>query len=192
LKSAEPSKILITTSRNPTQMMRTFCNDLARSIPRSMRINRGKSSLDTLAEKALEHEAEKVIICDRWKGGLGKLHLFELGSSGLVQFYPLMCVRKVKLQKTFGYVRSKAAKSLILQTESGISFEARKLADILSHFFNIPKLTSDETLSPNTQAAMDISLNAARRIQITFLQTPRKIEIGPRITISYLTWRPRK
>lgn len=173
-------------------MMRTFCNDLTCSIPNSVRINRGKSGLDTLAEKALEHEAEKVIICDRWKGGLAKIRLFELGGDGLVLFYPLMCVKKVRLRRTFEHVRSKAVQSLILQTESGISFEARKFADALSHFFNIPKLTSDETLSPNTHTVMNISLNAVRRIQITFIYTPRKIEIGPRITTSHLTWKARK
>lgn len=70
-------------------------------------------------------------------------------------------------------------KKEVLQTTTGLPFEIRKLADVLSHFFNIPKLTSDETLSPNTQAAMHLSLNVARRIQITFSQTPRKIEIDP-------------
>lgn len=192
MKGAEPSKILITTSRNPTQTIRTFCNDLTRSIPNSLRANRGKSSLDNLAEKALEYEAGKVIICDRWKGGLGKIQLFEVGGSGFVQFYPLICVKKVNLRRTFGHVRSKAVKSLILQTEGELSFEAHKLADALSHFFKIPRLTTDKTLSPNAQTIMQISLDAARRIQITFLHTSRKIEIGLRITISHLIWSPRK
>ncbi len=192
MKEAEPSKILITTSRNPTQTIRAFCNDLTRSIPNSLRANRGKSSLDSLAEKALEYEAGKVIICDRWKGGLGRIQLFEVGNSGLVQFYPMICVKKVKLRRTFGHVRSKAVKSLILQTESGISFEAHKLAHALSHFFKILKLTNYETPLPDTQTIMQISLNASRHIQITFLHAPRKIEIGPRIIASYLIWKPWK
>jgi U3 small nucleolar ribonucleoprotein protein IMP4 len=192
LKGAESSKILITTSRNPTQTIRTFCSDLTHSIPNSLRANRGKSSLDSLAEKALEYEAGKVIICDRWKGGLGKIQLFEVGNGGLVHFDPLMYIKKVKLRRTFEHVRRKAFKSLTLLTGSGISFEAHKLADALSRFFNIPKLTADETLSPNTQTAMHISFDAAFSIRITFLQTPRKVEVGPRVTISHLIWRSQK
>lgn len=192
MKNAQSSKILISTSRNPTQTIRTFCNDLTRSIPNSVRINRGKSSLDSLAEKALEHETGKIIISDRWKGGLGKIQLFKVGNTGLIQFYPLIYVKKVKLRRTFGHVRTKAVKSLTLQIETEIPPEAHDLGDALSHFLNIPKLSTDETLSPNTQAVMHISLNAARRIQITFLQTPQKTEIGPRITVSHLIWKPQK
>lgn len=187
-----PSKILITTSRNPAQTIRTFCNDLVHSIPNTLRINRGKSSLDTIAEKALEYEAEKVIICNRWKGGPGKIQLYKMGDAGLVQFYPVIYVKKVEFRKSFERVRSKAVKSLILQTTTKIPFKAHKLADALSHFLNTPKQPADVTLSPNTQTTMQISLNTAHRIQITFLQTPQKIEIGPRITISHLIWKPQK
>jgi U3 small nucleolar ribonucleoprotein protein IMP4 len=192
LTNPTPPKILITTSRNPTQRIRTFCNDLTHTLPNSIRINRGKSSLNTLAEKALEHEAERIIIADRWKGNLGKIQLFTLGDTGLIQFYPIIYVKSVKLRRDFGHTRGKTAKSLILQTTPEIPSEARKLADALTQFLNTPKQPTDNSLPPNTQIIMHISLNPTRRIQITFLQTPEKNEIGPRITISHLIWKPRK
>lgn len=192
MKSSEISKILITTSRNPTQMIRTFCNDLSFTIPNSVKINRGKSSLDSIAEKALECEAEKVIISDRWKGDLGKIQLFEVGNNGLFQFYPLIYVTKVKLRKTFENMQTKPVKSLVLQTTTEIPFEAHKLSDALSRFLKIQKFSTDEAIAPNIQMAMQVSLNAKRCIQITFLHILRKIEIGPRITVSHLIWEPRK
>ncbi len=191
MKKIPSSKILITTSRNPTQTIRTFCNDLACSIPNSLKINRGKSSLDALAEKALEFEAEKIVISDRWKGGLGKIQLFEMVTMGLVQFYPLIYVREAKLRKVFGHIRTET-KSLALQTADGIPFETQKLAEALSHFFNIPKLSSYEALPSDIQGTMYISFNTARRIQVTFLQTPQRIEVGPQITVSHLIWKSKK
>lgn len=192
MTNPKPPKILITTSRNPTQRIRTFCNDLTHTLPNSIRITRGKSSLNTLAEKALEHEAERLIIADRWKGNLGKIQLFTLGDTGLVQFHPTIYVKNVKLRRDFGRTRRKTAKSLILQTTPEIPSEARKLADALAHFFNTPKHSTDDPLPPNTQTIMHILLNSAQRIQITFLQAPEKNEIGPQITVSHLIWKPRK
>lgn len=54
--------ILLTTSRRPTKRIRKFCHDVERSIPDVIRINRGKLNLDGIAEKALELNADRVII----------------------------------------------------------------------------------------------------------------------------------
>ena len=74
--------ILLTTSRRPTGRIRTFCRDLSNSIPDVVRVNRGKMSLDGVAEKAIEVEADHIIVVDRWHGGPGKINLFQL-STGL-------------------------------------------------------------------------------------------------------------
>ena len=74
--------ILLTTSRRPTGRIRTFCRDLANSLPNVVRVNRGKMSLDGLAEKAIELEADKVVVVDRWHGGPGKFNLFYISNLG--------------------------------------------------------------------------------------------------------------
>jgi len=173
--------------------MRTFCNDLAHAIPHTIRINRGKSNLTTLAEKALERGAEKIIIVDRWKGNLGKIQLFEMGDTGMIQYYPLIYMQSVKLRRNFGYKLSKTTKYLTLQTDFEILFEAQKLANALANFFNIRKQSTEESFPSNTHITMQISLKAIHHnVQITFVQTPQKIEIGPRITVSHLIWKPPK
>ena len=194
MKNVQPSRILVATSRNPPQAVRTFCNDLVRSIPNSIKASRGKSSLDNLAEKALEHEAVKIVIVDCWRGNIGKIRLFEVGERGLSQFYPLILVKRVVLRRAFEHVRTKAVKALVLLTATKVPFEADRLAASLSlyNFFKISRLSADEELSTEEQAATHISLDAAHRIQITFLQTLRRVEVGPRITVSHLVQRPRK
>mgnify|MGYP000020469244 CR=1 FL=1 len=54
-------KIIITTSRRPTRRIRSFCSDLERSIPNSIKITRGKLSFENLIEKALKLEADRLI-----------------------------------------------------------------------------------------------------------------------------------
>ena len=192
LKNVQSSRILVTTSRNPPQAVSAFCNDLVRSIPNSIKASRSKSSLDNLAEKALEHEAVKIVIVDCWRGNIGKIRLFEVGESGLSQFYPLILVKRVVLRRTFEHVRTKAVRALVLLTAAKVPFEADRLAASLSNFFKISRLSADEELSTEEQAAMHISLDAAHRIQITFLQTLLRVEVGPRTTVSHLVQRPRK
>ncbi len=173
-------------------MTRTFCNDLAHSLLNARKVTRGKSSLDVLAEKALEHAAERIIIADRWKGGVGKIQLFTLGDAGLEQFYPILYVKNVKLRKMFKEAHPRKAKLLVLQTEPKASLEAYELSDALADFFRIAKQSSEEALTSATQRAMHISLNKSRQIQITFLQTSRKVEVGPRVTLSHLVWKSQK
>ncbi len=184
--------ILITTSRNPTQTMRTFCNELSHIIPCSERVNRGKSSLIALAEKSLERDIKKLLIADRWAGRLGKVQLYEINDKGLVQYYPVICVKNVKLRRNFGQKARGTAKRLALRTSSQISFEANKLADALASFLCIPRLPPEGLNYSETQTIMHISVNATRHIHIKFLQTPQEIEIGPHITTSHLVWKPQK
>ena len=61
--------ILITTSRRPTQLIRTLCNDLSRVFPNSLRINRGKLNFEGIIDKALVIKADRLIIIEKWKGG---------------------------------------------------------------------------------------------------------------------------
>ena len=179
-------RIIITTSRNPTQMTRTFCNDLTHSLLNARKITRGKSNLDKLAERALEHSAERIIVTDRWKGGVGKINLFTLSKSGLTQIVPIIYVKNVKPRRAFRKTHSGQIHRLVLQIESKTSLEAHRFTDVLANFLGIQKQSSEEALTSNFDAAMNISLNKTRNIQITFLQTPTKIEVGPQIILSHL------
>lgn len=167
--------------------MRTFCHDLERAIPNVILINRGKLDLDGLAEKALELDAGRVIVVDRWQGRVGKIQFFNLTSSGLVSVYLTMQVAKVKLQREFGEKRLKPTKKLALSNISQNS-EANAVAQSLSKFLDIPILSLEEATSKVYEAAMQISQDASKQLQITFIRLPMMRETGPRITIKHLTW----
>ena len=179
--------ILLTTSRRPTTRIRTFCRDLARSIPNIVRINRGKLNLDGIAERALEFNADRVVIVDRWRSGPGKIELFQTGSEGLISVSPLMYVAGIRLQREFEGTKAKPIRSLTITTPPEKTAQVAKIAEFLSNFLNIPMSSMDEAVS-GYSAAMHITVNASRRTQITFMLLPETVEVGPRVTLSHVVW----
>ncbi|MEA2090706.1 MAG: hypothetical protein U9O89_08165 [Thermoproteota archaeon] len=179
--------LLLSTSREPTRRMRSFCHDLARCVPSIIRVNRGKLSMDGLAEKALECDADRVIIVSRWKGRLGKIELYKIGATGLIPFPPVVYVKSIRLQREFGRKKkSGRIKSLATTLSTEVSPETRKTAEAFSKFFKLSLLPIDQTVLNRYSACMHFSLDSSKHTQITFLLFPSKIEFGPRITISHL------
>lgn len=180
--------ILLTTSRRPTRRIRTFCKELSYNIPNLTRINRGKLSLEGLAAKALELNAEKVVIVDRWKGGPGKIELFKLENGKLQPIPPLIYLRGVKLRREFGTMpRGRRIRSTVILASSKPSREIEKLEEALSAFFNLPIIQGLEDCK-NCNALMQTEMNEAGEIVVTFRLLPENVEIGPRMRISHFIW----
>ncbi len=178
--------ILLTTSRRPTGRIRTFCRDLASSIPDAVRVNRGKMSLDGVAEKAIEVEADRVVLVDRWHGGPGKINLYRLSSTGLTSVPPLMLIKGIRLRRELNET-AKRARSSAITFEPEDTAELKKIAGCMSQFFGLPVLSLDEAAQTHG-ASMHFSFDSSRRLQITFMQLRRMVEIGPRVTLSKLVW----
>ena len=178
--------ILLTTSRRPTGRIRTFCRDLANSIPDSVRVNRGKMSLDGVAEKAIEVEADKVVVVDRGQGGPGRINLYRLGSSGLDFVPPLMLIKEIRLRREFSNVKKRGQSSVITFAPENLS-ALENIAGQFSQFFVLPVYSLDDAVEKHI-AAMHLSFDRSGCLQLTFKRLQRMVEIGPRITLSKLIW----
>jgi len=187
---AKKSFILLTTSRRPSKNTRTLCRDLSNTFPNVVRINRGKLSLDGVAEKALGLDAEKVIVIGKWRGDLGKIRFFRIGEKGLDVVLPLICVKGVRLRRDFEekVSRERKMKSVAIAASERTSSEVKRLENVLSEFFNIPVFSLKEIYSTRIDAAMQISADAPNRIVITFKLIPDLVEVGPQIRVSHLVW----
>lgn len=174
-------RILLTTSRRPTSRIRSFCHDFAGSLPNIIRINRGKLNLDGIIEKALEIDADRAIIVDRWKGGSGKIHLLAMKETELNPASLLIFIKGLKLRREFK-MKTKLVKSSII-TMSNISSSGRKIAESLAHFFEISIFPSRQVVH-NYSASMHISTDASGRTTITFALLPELTEIGPRLSLA--------
>jgi rRNA maturation protein Rpf1 len=178
--------ILLTTSRRPTGRIRSFCRDLVNSIPNIKRVNRGKMSLNGLAEKAIELETNKILLLERWHGGPGKINLFDVLSDGLDPVSPLMLISNIRLRREFEE-ETRRVKSSIITFELEDSSKLQQIAENLSTFFDLPILPFDKAIRRH-RASMHLSFNSQRKIQIMFMLIDRMIEIGPRVTLSKLIW----
>ena len=177
--------ILLTTSRRPTGRIRTFCRDLVNSIPDVVRVNRGKMSQDGVAEKAIELEADQIVVIDRWHGGPGKINLFQL-STGLKPVPPLMLMSGIHLRRELKE-GTRCARSSVITVEPEDSPELERIAGHLSKFFGLPVLSLDEACK-NNHVSMHFSFDSSRCLQITFMLLSQMVEIGPRLTLSRLIW----
>lgn len=178
--------ILLTTSRRPTGGIRTLCRDLAFSLPDIVRVNRGKMSLNGIAERAIELDANRVVMVDRWRGGPGKISLFKIASSGLIPVPPLMLIAGVRLHREFKEA-PRSTRSSVITMEPEDSLELEKIAAFLSQFFRLPVL-SIYIAAEKHSSSMHFSFDFQRHPQITFLLLQQRIEIGPRVTLSKLVW----
>jgi len=170
--------------------MRTFCKDLSYTFQNTARTNRGKLSLEGVAEKALELDAEKVMIIERWKGDSGKIQFFRIGEKGLDAVPPLIHLRGITLRRDFGenMLRERRVKSMAITVSPKPLLEIEKFGNVLSEFFSIPILSFQEAVDKKYDVAMQISTDPSNHIIVTFKLIPELVEVGPQIKISHLIW----
>lgn len=170
--------------------MRTLCRDISYTFPYVVQINRGKLSLEGIAEKALELDIEKVMVVDRWKGGLGKMEFFEVEQDGLETAPPIIYLRSVKFRRDFGekMPKGRRIKSVAMAVSPSENFEVRKTEKALSAFFGVPTLSLEEAVNGKYDVVMQILTDSSNCVTITFRLVPELVEVGPRIGISYLVW----
>jgi len=68
--------ILITTSRKPSPRLRSFVKDLTSVIPNTLKLNRGKKTLEDLLYDAIELNADRLIIVGEKKGNPGSIKVY--------------------------------------------------------------------------------------------------------------------
>jgi len=73
--------IIITTSHKPSQRTRSFVKDLANTLPFSLKINRGKKTIDDLGLEAYRNNASYVFIVGERKGNPSLIKVYRLDKS---------------------------------------------------------------------------------------------------------------
>lgn len=178
-------RVLLTTSRRPTSTVRVFCKDVLYTLPNIIRVNRGKLSLEGVAEKALVLEAENVMIVDGWRGGLGKIRFFQILQERLAAVPPTIHVRGVRLRKDLGETRVKMRriKSVAIATSPGGNSEVKRLENVLSSFFGFSIISLNELSNSGYEAVIQVS-KSVDGATVTFKLLPELVEIGPRVKVA--------
>jgi rRNA maturation protein Rpf1 len=179
-------RILLTTSRNPTDRLRTLCNDLARILPNALRVNRGKMSNEQLAEKALQEGSEHILLIERGQSGSGCIRFWKTQQTGLVCVPPVIQVVDMKLRRDFKIPsKVKPARGIAI-LPSVPSDEARRFAEMLAGFLGVPLLSVDEVAHDENLIALD--QDGIGRLIVTFITGLNHVEVGPRVTVVKMEW----
>jgi len=183
--------ILLTTSHRPTRRIRSLCNDLTRSIPNSVRVNRGKMNFFDVAAKAIELGTNKFVVVDRWKGGPGRIRFFKVMDEEIKEIVPRLYVSGVKLRREFGVSREEVRRvfrKVFLDVDEMGDEEIGKLASKLSEFFELPALKKSEARTLKYEAYLRIAKGEDCWAYLSFHILPSNMEVGPRIKISHVVW----
>lgn len=182
--------ILLTTSHRPTRRVRSLCNDLANSIPRLIRVNRGKMSLLDVAERSLELGSDRFVIIDRWKGGPGRIRFFLVADEGPREAPPRLYISGVKLRREHSASREGVREKinlLFIDVSEAADPEVERLRLSISEFFGLPML-EEATETIGYEAYMCINSGEDCWAYISFFLLPGNIEVGPRIKLSHAVW----
>jgi len=176
--------ILFTTGRRPTARIRSLVNELSYSIPKCVRLNRGKLNLEALAETCFELGCDKALIMQRWMGAPGKVQLLEFTNSGLAKMPPLIYLAEVKLRREYGTRGRFQAEAITVRSEA--NSELIRLAKSLSNFFELPLITAPSASS--CQAILRVLPNSRWKAKVVLESPPSIREVGPSFVIKNLEW----
>jgi hypothetical protein len=139
-----------------------------------------------IAEKAIELEAERVIVVDRRHGEPGRINLFQTSSTDLKPVPPLMLISGIRLRREFKK-RTRCIPSSLITLEPKDSANLNRLALQLSKYYGFSILPIDEAGESHC-TSMHLSFGSSQHIHVKFILLKRMCEIGPRVTLSKLIW----
>ena len=95
---------LLTTSRRPTQRVRSFCNDVVHISPKTfIKQNRGKRNLAELAVEIYDKNLDGMILVSTSKGNPGKIDFYTIVGGGKLRRLLAMIIGGVKLLREMPY-----------------------------------------------------------------------------------------
>ena len=171
--------IFITTSRRPTRRVRSFCKELARVLPGSTYVNRGKMNLDEVLLEASARGSSHALIVNVRKGNPGRLDLYDVETGGLKASFVCLGVKLAREMKVA--VRPLTMAAVAVEGEG----ELEALGKVLAEALSLP-LVKGRPSSPSYASAALLSPRRGYLGAVNFLDLSRALPIGPLIRVKRL------
>jgi U3 small nucleolar ribonucleoprotein protein IMP4 len=142
-KYLEP-KILVTTSRNPSQRLTQFLKEMRIVIPNAVRVNRGNIVVKDLVRVSQENEFSDLIILHENRGTPDGMIISHMPSGPTIYFGLFNVVLRHDIQEEIDKI-SEAYPHLVFDgfnTKLG-----ERITEILKNLFPVPKLDSQRVLT---------------------------------------------
>jgi len=171
--------ILITTSRRPTRRVRSFCKELAKVLPGSTYVNRGKMNLREVLLEASSRGSSHALVVNVRKANPGRLDLYDVETGSLKASF--VCLG-VKLTREMGVVPQPLRRAVVA-VEDGEELES--LAKVLAEALNLPFVKERPKASTYATAAI-LSARRGYLGAMSFLDLASGEPLGPLIRVKRL------
>lgn len=174
--------IIFTTSRYPSQRTRSFLKDLCRVIPEAIKVNRGKSSIIDLSEKAIKLGASRLVIIDQIKGNPSRMRFFDVTKIPPEPNPRTVLFSGVALRREITEKRVPKVETIeVAFSDSSM----RELSNLLGEGMGISVLEDPIKTEELGKVDSDVVLfvHTNKRPAISFFLTDPVEELGPRIYV---------
>ncbi len=170
--------LIITTSREPSRRTRSFVNELVKVVPQSLKLVRGKLTLQDLASKSVVKRAYGVLIVFQKKANPSALVYHEINEAILRRKF-LLRIKGIKLRREIP--NSQAPLNIRRLVINPVNLEATGiLLELVSAFIEIfrPELTS----SCNKED-VELYLGGENEVTVNFICCGTGKVCGPQIKV---------
>ncbi|NHI83098.1 MAG: hypothetical protein EAX81_02170 [Candidatus Thorarchaeota archaeon] len=177
--------VLITTSRNTSNRVRSFVRDLHSVLPRSERFNRGGMNIKELVARISQSDAKAALVITMFKGNPRTIQiLLPTGSIGATLFLESAILRREIIPDKGPRISG----AISVCIEENTSQQARILADSLSELLDV--MVSERTfpmcIGEKGRGQIELWLSSLPNGKIlwTHYHALDAKEIGPRMRIT--------
>jgi len=175
-------RFIITTCRRPGRRIRSFVKDLVKVLPGSIRVTRGKQSLDDLAVLAQSLDVDLIMIVDSMKGNPARFRFFEVKSFAYEELSFKILLSGIKLIREISEPDlPPRVNNCIIATYENVHENIGFLCEKLAELFDLPYIEakSVELLRGMADVIMWISPSKRDSAKITFINGKSGRTIGP-------------
>ena len=182
-------RVIVTTSRRPTQRIRSFLKDFSSIFPQVIRLNRGKTTLVDLASYAVEVGAERIIVITSKRGNPSSILTYSIDLSANLTKLHRIIISGVKLSREYGGSPCPKPSKICIDISLVKSEFQERLAEVLANDLGFEPITSLNDAPPRSIVAVINSkarttLFSKEEIILKFLRPKPGIPCGPRLRIS--------
>lgn len=176
--------LLLTTSRNTSNRVRTFARDLASLLPEIERFNRGGIGLPELVARINQRGAKAAIIISIWKGNPGEMTFLTPAGEESINIR----LESVQLRREVSTVAStRIAKVVKVVIKSESSERVKTLANDIASLLNLDiseQSSPSDALTEHNQSFIWFDDADSGKILWTHYNAHDGLETGPRIRVS--------
>jgi len=180
-------RVIVTTSRRPTQRIRSFLKDFSSIFPQVIRLNRGKTTLVDLASYAVEIGAERIIVITSKRGNPSSIITYAVDVNANLTKLHRIIISGVKLSREYGGNPCPRPSKICVDISSIKSELQEKLAEVLAKDLGFEPITSINDAPPRSIVAVINSRARTRQFPretvLKFLRSKPEIACGPRLRI---------